>query len=548
MYVLCPPTVGIFGCFILFLGVISSLYVIPIIENSYFLQAVYKNGSFLFNEFLNPTVKTKIKIYFFDVTNSEEIKNGEKPVLREVGPYVYNELKFRTVINYTENSDTFDFLERTQLFFNAEESGGRTEDDFITVINSALITIGNNIEDQVKHQTDGKINAVFENFLDEYDLFIQARVRDILFDGIVINCLNESGLVCLYLKTEQMEFLREFGNDLKYSIFNHINKTENGPFKILIRNNNSERGHILTYQGRKFLNNWRLKSKCNKIEGSNLIIFPPSTYSTKRSIYTFFSEFCRSIAFPFDGYSKIYDVPVSIYVMDQETFDSSKKNSCFCKSSGKKKGSLSCNIKGTMNLSNCKNMDIILSHPHFYLGDDVLLNYVKGLAPKKKIHDSFIALGIRSGIILNYAIRFQFNVPIKQSKHLGTTNMREGIFPILWTEKVQETDERIITFLKNMFYVINLLHVVKNLILTLGILLMICSLILMVYRDWNIVSGFETTKTKTSRRYSARISKDKTNVNLFPQTINRNVNDGFIKRSQFSVIFPKHVKTLQNNK
>ncbi|XP_015834793.2 sensory neuron membrane protein 2 isoform X2 [Tribolium castaneum] len=531
MYTLCPPTVGIFGCFALVLGVISSLYVIPTIENSYLLHAVYQNGSFLLNEFLKPEVKTVFKIYFLDVTNSEEVKKGEKPIVREIGPYVY-----KTIINYTETSDTFDFFEKTQLFFNAEESGGRSENDFVTVINSALITIGNNIEDQIKHQTS-KVDDVFEHFLDDYDLFIKAKVRDILFDGIVINCSNESGLVCLYLKTEQTEFLRPFGNDLKYAIFNHINVSENGPFKIQIRNNDNKRGHILAYQGRKTLNNWSLKHKCNEIKGSNLIIFPPSMSSTQ-VIYTFFSEFCRSIAFPFDSYSKIRDVPASVYVMSRETFDSSRKNSCFCKASGIKRGSLSCNVKGTMNLKNCKNMAIILSHPHFYLGDDVLLNYVQGLSPEKKIHESFITLGARSGIILNYAVRFQFNVPIKRNKHLGTTNMREGIFPVLWTEEIQELDEKVINFFQNMYHFINMLHLLKNVLVTFGILLMVFSVVLMVYRDWNTVFESGATKKIITGRSACN---EKTNANLFPQTTNRNISDGFIKRNQPKKIFLKNV-------
>lgn len=29
------------------------------------------------------------KIYVFNVTNTEEINNGEKPKLAEIGPYVY---------------------------------------------------------------------------------------------------------------------------------------------------------------------------------------------------------------------------------------------------------------------------------------------------------------------------------------------------------------------------------------------------------------------------------------------------------------------------
>jgi scavenger receptor class B protein 1 len=29
------------------------------------------------------------KVYLFDLVNPEEFKNGDKPIVREMGPYVY---------------------------------------------------------------------------------------------------------------------------------------------------------------------------------------------------------------------------------------------------------------------------------------------------------------------------------------------------------------------------------------------------------------------------------------------------------------------------
>jgi hypothetical protein len=34
-------------------------------------------------------IPVKTKVYLFDLVNPEEFKNGGKPIIREMGPYVY---------------------------------------------------------------------------------------------------------------------------------------------------------------------------------------------------------------------------------------------------------------------------------------------------------------------------------------------------------------------------------------------------------------------------------------------------------------------------
>lgn len=42
---------------------------------------------------VNPPVPVYMDFYFFTVKNPDEVSNGSKPILEEVGPYVYKEVR-----------------------------------------------------------------------------------------------------------------------------------------------------------------------------------------------------------------------------------------------------------------------------------------------------------------------------------------------------------------------------------------------------------------------------------------------------------------------
>ena len=43
----------------------------------------------MFEMWRKPLTNPQLKVYFFNVTNPTDFLRGEKPILKEIGPYVY---------------------------------------------------------------------------------------------------------------------------------------------------------------------------------------------------------------------------------------------------------------------------------------------------------------------------------------------------------------------------------------------------------------------------------------------------------------------------
>lgn len=55
----------------------------------YFQNVALKEGTQAYGEWKNQSFPLKFKIHFFNVTNPYEVQNGARPILTEMGPYVY---------------------------------------------------------------------------------------------------------------------------------------------------------------------------------------------------------------------------------------------------------------------------------------------------------------------------------------------------------------------------------------------------------------------------------------------------------------------------
>nr|CAD7205890.1 unnamed protein product [Timema douglasi] len=80
-----------------------------------------------------------MKFYMLNLTNPEEVRQGGQPILKEVGPYVYDEYRERVNIEKHEDG-TISFQKKTSLFFNQEKSGDARQDDVVTIINVVLLS------------------------------------------------------------------------------------------------------------------------------------------------------------------------------------------------------------------------------------------------------------------------------------------------------------------------------------------------------------------------------------------------------------------------
>lgn len=53
-------------------------------------QVVLRKGGQSYGWWSKPPVEPKIRVYVYNVTNADEfLNNGSKPILEELGPYVY---------------------------------------------------------------------------------------------------------------------------------------------------------------------------------------------------------------------------------------------------------------------------------------------------------------------------------------------------------------------------------------------------------------------------------------------------------------------------
>lgn len=80
---------------------------------------------------------------------------------------------------------------------------------------------------------------------------------------------------------------------------------------------------------------------------------------------------------------------------------------------------------------------MVMSFPHFYLGDPEYLAQSVGLNPIKEKHQMTIVLEPTAAISLQVAIRMQMNFALKPTKYFKQLkNIQEMLHPIFWMEQV----------------------------------------------------------------------------------------------------------------
>lgn len=77
--------------------------------------------------------------YVFNITNPEEVLQGEDPNLIELGPFVYSERQLRWTDKWDKDADTLTYRQHTDYFFceeaTFEQSGFLNDDILVTQIN-----------------------------------------------------------------------------------------------------------------------------------------------------------------------------------------------------------------------------------------------------------------------------------------------------------------------------------------------------------------------------------------------------------------------------
>ncbi|XP_071438646.1 scavenger receptor class B member 1-like isoform X2 [Hetaerina americana] len=210
--------------------------------------------------------------------------------------------------------------------------------------------------------------------------------------------------------------------------------------------NRSTLGVIAKFNGEDSLPYWN-DYECNRVDGSEGTIFPllalppidvgASAEDAARHRLTVFNyELCRR--FPLEPTEEVrtHDgIPAIRFRPPPGVFDDARRNpahKCFCDPEES-----TCPPSGVFNATPCAyGAPIMASFPHFYMGDESLLEPFEGLNPKKELHEFTLDIQPILGVPLGGVSRLQLNAMVRISKGIWQLNgfPKNLILPIAWFE------------------------------------------------------------------------------------------------------------------
>lgn len=113
--------VGVGALLIIIAAVLAVVFpqLIVLVVNS---EIALKDGGRTFGWWRAPPVTPRFGVYIYNVTNADEfLNNGEKPILQELGPYIYLQRWEKVDVKFNGN-DTVSYKQHKEFYFSSVRS------------------------------------------------------------------------------------------------------------------------------------------------------------------------------------------------------------------------------------------------------------------------------------------------------------------------------------------------------------------------------------------------------------------------------------------
>merc|ERR1719402_748246 len=279
-----------------------------------------------YENFEKPMVPVLMKVTFWNVENPDEIMQGEKPKVKEQGPYVYEETREKRNITTQNDTQFITYGMYKQWDFRKELScEGCDKDDEVTILNMPLIGaiyVASKEMDMLETAILGSINKAMKG-LPVYGtttgccidtLFHTKRVDDLLFSGVsdgLVKFLLEYSLTDDPNKLPpQIDFENKF-----FAIMHPKNATQDNEwYQIETGKVSWDRQSMIEQWGAKLddmhdnlehtepewwpVRGYKGRDSCTRLEGTDGQQFPP--FLDKEMKWSFQTDICRSMPIVFE--------------------------------------------------------------------------------------------------------------------------------------------------------------------------------------------------------------------------------------------------------
>lgn len=400
---------------------------------------VHDAGSLAFKSWqqLPESVELQLKVYMFNITNRNEILQGAKPELQEVGPFVYDINTEKVNITFYENG-TASYQNFVTLHYNhiaTRLHTNLTHDSNITFVNVPLVVI-NNIANKYNVAVRTIITPILAA-LGENQIIITKPVKDFLW-GYPDPALTK-------LKPLLSRWVPDIDN--KFGMLQGQNESY-APGEITVdlgTTDYARANSILRINGFDKLPFWNSEFS-NSIYGTDAQQMPPSIERGQKLEY-FSRDLFRSVSLDFVSETKVNGVSAYRYQVSNGTWDwTRKENHGFCIGE--------CPLNGVMDLSPAypMNAPIFASKPHFLGADEFYPDLLgdKSLRPNEEKHETWNDVEPVSGFLIGVHRRIQVNIKLERSTLVSTMKKIQPVtyLPTLWYGIEVEVDDTNAVLLK----------------------------------------------------------------------------------------------------
>ncbi|TRY75716.1 hypothetical protein TCAL_08673 [Tigriopus californicus] len=493
----CPPHCA---RILAFLALITALLLllggvlVLVFDHQLFTSILEKNfpivpGSPVYPHWLKLPVPMYTSIYLFNITNLAAVQEGHKPILQEVGPFVYEEVHEKVKVVPNPLNHTVTYEQRRTYRFVPELSRGALSDR-VTILNPPGATVNflaAKASAFVRLTIDVGLKMIKE------PLFVTKTVGEILFEGYSDPLLTATAILPDIIMPTKMD---------KFGFFYGRNGSDwfDGVFNMYTGEQNLSRlGQIASWNYTQQLQYY--PAHCGRVGGAG-DFFPPARQRTSVSLFS--NDLCRPIELSYQRDTAIDGIQTYRYVVQPDYLaNRTVRASNWCFNPENEVPS------GVYNATACRQgAPVFMSQPHFYQADPYYAAQVDGLRPQADRHETAFELEPQTGVPLTVKARFQVNFhlqPVPQVA-LFKSIKTDLFFPVMWTETHVGFQESLATEMWFLSHLINICSILGYGMMAIGMGVLLSFVVMGV--------SYHVSKVRGNAQDSAIL-----NANLIPDNM-----------------------------
>ncbi|KAK2872216.1 hypothetical protein Q8A67_022113 [Cirrhinus molitorella] len=496
----CMFTSGVVGALLLISGIalfVSGLFQ-TLIHNKLKGEITLTEGSKVFASWKNPPPPVYMQFFFFNVTNPDEfLKGAAKPHLTEMGPYTFRQYRPKRNVTFVHNGTKVSAYTPKTFVFLPEKSVGDPDVDMVTTVNIPAVAVMSRLKG-----AGFWVSSAISMYMSSIGstMFMTHSVKEMLW-GFKDPLLTR-------LKTVKPETDEYFGLML------HKNGSDDGEFVYHTGEHNYlDFGRIYTWKGEKMLSFWKT-NQSNMINGSDGSAFHPFLSKDER-LNVFTPDLCRSIHMRFEKEVEVKGIPAYRFTPPRAVLASGKnnpENEGFCLTK-------KCLDDGVLDVSVCrKGAPVIVSFPHFHLGDEKYSKAIDGISPVHERHQTFLDLNPTMGVPVRAMKRAQINILLERVTGFPLTrNLNSTIFPIVFLNESVVIDDASAARIQKLLLIVTLVSNFPLVLVALGVILLLVCIILTIRFYQNKPSAKkDTSYAPVSAKVDDQDEKNGTYIGMMP--------------------------------